>query len=216
MIKGNTLMQEQFEKNVHDTAAVVEDWRRSIESYGNQLNTANAALVRTKHDGEIHRAKASTGDPAAIAAVNTARDAQRAAESTIEEIRRALPKAFSQLAEAERLAGNACRALARPHIEALKHECVAAAARIDRRNAENEVDYELRQRVLLELESWAQDDGMVSRHEDRVGLRRCYAAQSPFVRSLAANPTAKFIPLAESDRQFLGLPPAETATTKAA
>jgi hypothetical protein len=206
-----------LEDAVTETAAVVTDWKNSIAKIETQLNSANLALAKSKQEGEIHRAKAAAGDAAAIGACKHAQDAQREAESTITEIRLvALPKAVSQLAEAEREAENARRDLAKPHIEALKREVVADAAVIDEGLAVAAAAQERRLRNIAEIESWERDDGHVSRREDRVGLRRIYSALPAFMRSLPANPTAKFIPLAESDRQFFNLPPEETTTTKAA
>jgi hypothetical protein len=208
-------MQNHLEQQVTATAAVVADLQRSIASYENQLNTANLALAKAKQESDIIRARASTGDPAATSAFNRAQDAERAADAAIAEIRLvALPKAFSQLAEAERQAENARRDLAKPHDDALKRQIVAGSARIDKLLAEVAAELELRQRLVSELQS--RDDGMVSRYEDRVGLKRIYKAMPAVIRSLPANPTAEFIALAESDRQFFNLPPVETATAKAA
>jgi hypothetical protein len=198
-----------LEQRVAETAALVVAEQRAIASLDAQLNAANLALAKAKQQGEIHRAKASTGDPAAIDTVKRALDAQHAAESALEEIRRvAMPKAFSQLAAAEQAATNARRALARPHVEALKRQRVEAAARMDAAFAESAAAYADFERLGLELLQYdLGDSGMVSRGEDYRGLRRMYSALPAFMRSLPANPTAKFIPLAESERQFLGLPP---------
>jgi hypothetical protein len=89
-------------------------------------------------------------------------------------------------------------------------QCVAEGALIDKAFGEAAAAHERRLRNVAELQSWAQDGGMVSRHEDRVGLRRIYSALPSFIRSLPVNPTAAFIPLAESDRQFFSLPPEQT------
>jgi hypothetical protein len=180
-----------------------------------QTAAENRAIVAAKQECERHYNFAMTsGDAHAMAAVQRARSSQHEAEQRLAALLNLhWPAARQSLEAAEQAAANARRALAKPHIEALKRQCVAEAARMDEAFAEAEAAHERRQRYLLELQSWAQDGdgGMVSRHEDRVGLRRIYSALPAFMRSLPTNPTAKFIPLAESERQFWQLPPEQPA-----
>src|SRR5258706_831903 len=203
---------QHLEKQVAETAAVVTEWNSTIAKIETQLNAAGLALAKAKQEGEIHALKASTGDAAAIAAKYIAWDAQRDAESTIADLRVALPKAFSQLAEAEQATENARRALAKPHREAKMRERVAISARIDKRNAENAADYELHRRLGLELlNDLAQDGGMMSRYEDLIGLKRISAAMPACLKTLPATDPTKFVPLAVSEAQFWSLPPEQPA-----
>jgi hypothetical protein len=201
-------MQTQLQQNVHETASIVQDWKNTIDEINTRLNAASAALAKAKQEGDVLRGRAATGDAAATDAFKAAQDAQAAAESALAELRQAaLPKALSELAEAERIAGNAKRTAAQPRIDALKHQAVAAGARFDKAQAEGAAALELLQRVVTELGSYENDAGMISRYEARIGLGRIYNALPECIRSLPANPAAKFILLAESLRQYWNPPP---------
>jgi hypothetical protein len=199
---------------VTETAAVVTEWQRSISSIETQVNTANAALVRAKKQREIHALKASMGDAAAIAAIKTARDAQRDAESTIDDLRVALPEAQSQLVAAEKAAASARHELAMLHGERLMRERVAAAARMDAAFAECAAAYADFERLGRELQAFPDLNiavgGNMSHWETVTGYRRIAAALPAFFVKLFpqtwANEDARQS-LAASEEKFWQLPP---------
>jgi hypothetical protein len=119
------------------------------------------------------------------------------------------PAASLELAAAERAAETARRALAKPHVEALKRQRVAIGARMDKRLAEVAADYELYQRLGVEIQSYdpAPDGGMMARHESFVGLQRISAALPACLKTLPASHPEKYIPLAVAEAQFWNLPP---------
>lgn len=170
-----------------------------------------------RQERDRHTSASALGDAHAIAAVQKARAEQSHAEARLADLfNRRWPAAQRELVAAEQAAGNAKRALARPHVEALKRQRVKAASRIDAALAEAASAYGDFERLGLELQSYdLGDSGMVSRGEGYRGLQRMYSALPECLRSLPANPTAKFIPLAESEAQFWSLPP-EPEKVKAA
>jgi hypothetical protein len=217
--KGNPMKTQTLEEDaVAATAATVADWRAKLAEIEEQIAAEKDAIAIAKQERERHTFAAQLADTRAIVAVEEAKAKQSEAEQRLADlVNQRWPAAWQSLAEAERLATNARREARRPHAEAQKRQCVIIGARIDKRYAENTADFELLQRIKLELQADdTGDSAMVSRGEAFVGLSRHYAALPAYIRSLPANPTAKFIPLAVSEAQFLGVPPVETTTTKAA
>ncbi|SIO50125.1 hypothetical protein SAMN05443247_06639 [Bradyrhizobium erythrophlei] len=197
------------EDTVAAAEAAVADWRAELAQIDASIAAAKDTIRIAKQQREQNTFLASTADARAMGIVEKAKEQQHEAEQRLADlVNQRWPAAWRSLQAAEQAEANAKRAAARPHIEAVKREVIAADVRIDKRNAENAADVELRKRLMLELQSYdTGDSGMVSRLEASVGLQRIANAMPLSLRALPA-PTAKHvIPLAESDGQYLNLPP---------
>jgi hypothetical protein len=216
-------MQEQLEKNVRDTAAFVQDWRKSVADIETQLNIASLALARAKKTREAHALKAAMGDAAAIAAIKHARSEQDAAEQTIEDLRVALPAAQAQLAAAEKNAESARHELAKLLGEKIMRQRVAAAARMDAAFSEAASAYADFEHLGRELQSFPDLNiavsGNMSHWENATGFRRIAAALPMFFLKLfpgtGTHGDAR-MPLARSEAEFWQLPPEQPEKAKAA
>jgi hypothetical protein len=208
-------MQKDLEEAVAKAGDVVLQWKKTIADIETQFNVANLALARAKKTREAHALKAARGDAAAIAAVKHARDAQRDAEQTIEDLRVALPEAEAQLANAERAAASARHELAMLHGEKMMRARVKAAERLDVALGEAAAAYADFERLGRELQSFPDLNiavsGNMSHWETVTGHRRIAAALPGFLAKLFspttyANEDAR-MSLAQSETNFWQLPP---------
>jgi outer membrane protein TolC len=162
------------------------------------------------------------GDAAAISHVKAARDAQRDAESTIDDLKIALPAAQAQLAAAEKNAESARHELAKLLGEKIMRRRVAAAARMDVAFAEAASAYSDFERLGRELQSFPDLNlaagGNMSFYEGATGFRRIAASLPLFFLKLFpgtwTNEAAR-TPLAQSEAHFWQLAP-EQPKSKAA
>ena len=216
-------MQKHLEQKVTETAAVVTDWKNSIASIETQFNTANLALMRAKKEREIHALKAAMGDAGAIAAIKAARDAQRDAESTIEDLKViALPAAEEQLAAAERAATAAGRQLAKFEAEVLMKQRVEVAAQLDKVIADFASLYARYAELgtqIVSMDVLPRTVHGTSDYESAIGARRVRASLPAFFWKLfpgAIHDEMKTENLATSESRFWNLPPEHDEKSKAA
>jgi hypothetical protein len=213
------IMSNELEDTAAAAAETVAASQTKLAEIEAEIADQNHTIAIAKQQRERHAFSASTlADAHAIAMVEEARAQQAAAEKRLADLSNLRwHEARLELDAAERVLSTARRNLARPHVEALMRKRIAAGALMDKALAEVEAAFELHQRLGHELMSYnvVQDSTMTTQYEGCVGLRRIFAALPECIKSLPAHST-KFVPLAESERQFLNLPPEETTTTKAA
>jgi hypothetical protein len=215
-------MQEHLEKQIAETARVVEDWKRTVADIETQANVANLALARAKKTREAHALKAAMNDAAAVAAIKAARAEQLAAEQTIDDLKIALPEMEAQLAAAERAAASARHQLAKFEAEVLMKQRIEVAGQMDGVIAEYARLYALHEKLgaqIVNMDVLPRDmHGGISNHEGAVGARRVRASLPPFFWKLfpgAMHDEMKTENLAMTEARFWSLPP-EQAETKAA
>jgi hypothetical protein len=194
-----------LEDAVAATAATAADCLTKITKIEAQIAAEKHASMIARKVVEQHIFASSLGQAHAIAIVEKAKARQSDADQRVADLsNQRWPAARLELEAAERAAERARRALAKPHVDALKRQRVKAAARMDSAFAEAASAYSDFERLGLELLSYDRgDSGMTSRSEAYVGLRRIFAALPECIKSLPAHST-KFLPLAESERQFFG------------
>jgi hypothetical protein len=215
--------EKTLQEAVKTAAAVVSDWQRSIASIETQFNVANLALMKSQKERETHALKASMGDVAAIAAVKHARDAQRDAQSTIDDLKIALPEAQAQLAAAEKAAESARRALAQFEVIVLQRKRVDIAGELDEvsRNFERlyKIYDELGREIVNMPDAMPKSLHGMSDVEGAVGARRVRASLPAFFWKLfpgAVHDEMRTEPLATTEARFWNLPPDHDEKSKAA
>jgi hypothetical protein len=165
-------------KTLEDAVAAAADTaaarRAEIAEIETQFAAENRAIWIANQEREQHLSASTRGDAHALAAVQKAQADQQNAERRLADlVNHRRPAAMQSLAAAEQAELNAKRAFAKPHVEALKRECVVVSARWDTLMAEAVAVFELLQRHHLELLSHdLGDSGMTSRFEAAMGLRR--------------------------------------------
>lgn len=205
--------QQHLERQVEETSAVVTECKNTIGGIETQFQTANLAKANAKKSRETHALRASMGDAAAIAAAKHARDAQRDAESTIDDLRVALPAAEEQLVAAEKAAASARHALAKLQAEKLMRQRIDVAGKLDAAISEFA-------RLYSEFEKLGHDivnmpDALpknlhgMSNVEGALGARRVRASLPAFFWKLfpgAIHDEMKTENLATSESRFWNLP----------
>jgi hypothetical protein len=223
--RKETEMQKQLEDQATKAAAVVLEKLDRTEKIAEQIQAANLALAKAKQEDEIHRAKASTGDPAAIAAVKTAHDAHCDAESTIANLRVTLSAAAESLAEAERVAANARHQLANFKVEILIRERVDVAREISKVLADLLVPlagrYEKLGHQIIDMPDAAvlPNHGFTSDFENAMGAKRLRAAMPAFIQTLylgAPRDEQQKEDFATAEALCWNLPPEQPEKAKAA
>jgi hypothetical protein len=213
---------QRLEKNVDDTAAVVQDWKNTIAKIETEFNVANLARDHATKARETHALAAAMQDAHAIAEIKHARSAHATAEATLADLAVALPAAATHLANAEKAAESARHQLAKLHGEKIMRARVVAAARMDAAFAESAAAFEDFSRLGREPQNFPDLNigvsGNISHWESVTGYRRIAAALPAFFTKLFpstwSNSDARK-PLGQSEADFWQLPP-EKHSEKAA
>jgi hypothetical protein len=172
-------MQKDLDAEAARSAAVVADWQAKVKALEQQIAESTQAVdVATKHR-QKHALASSLGDHAAIAAIKAARANQHEAEQRLADLAVALPAAQSALAEAEKVAESARRAVAQAIAEGKCRERVALAGQIDSAIADLTqllIEFEGLGREISNADTRTNMFGMSSNHDSAIGLRRVRAA----------------------------------------
>ncbi len=197
-------------KTLEDAVAEVAARAAQVKALEDQIAAENRAIMIAKQEIAQHTFAAQMlADARAIDIIEKARVQQSGAEAHLADIfNRRWPAAQAELAATEKAAANAKRALAKPHVDSLKREQVADDALIDKALAEVATICERRRQRALELHSHdTGDSGMVNRFKDAMGFQRIADAMPECLRTLPPAAARHVVPLAQSDGQYLGLPP---------
>jgi hypothetical protein len=210
-------MQTILEKQVTEAEAKVADWQEKVKALQQQIAESTQVVAVATREREQHALTASLGNHAAIAAIKTARSNQHEAEQRLADLVVALPAAQAQLAEAERGATGARRAIAKVMAEKLMKKRVEVSGQID------SVIADLLTPLLDEYEKLGGEivnmPDVVSRsifgvasNEAALSLRRLRAALPKIFDRIFPNAQydeMKKAPLEKSEAEYWNLPPAD-------
>jgi hypothetical protein len=210
---------QHLEKQVTEAEAKVADWQEKVKALQQQISESTQTVAVATREREQHALTASLGNHAAIAAIKTARSNQHEAEQRLADLVVALPAAQAQLAEAERIATGARRAVAKVAAEQLMKKRIEVSGQIDSVIADLLIplldEYEkLGGEIVNMPDVVSRSIFGVASNETALGLRRVRAALPKIFDRIypgAQYDEMKKAPLEKSEAEHWNLPPEQPA-----
>ena len=213
---------QNLEKQIAETAKIVESWQSNIAAIESQIANANSRLANSESQRKRFALDASLKNPDAIAGIAKARAEQSAAEGDQADLSHALSQAKARLIEAESEAKIARNNLAKFEAEVLMRKRVDVAGQLDEVIAEFvrlHSAYEKLGNEIVNMDVLPQHaHGITNHHDGALGARRVRAALPKLfdrVYPNALHDESTKEKLATTEARHWNLPPVET-TTKAA
>jgi hypothetical protein len=214
---------QNLEKQIAETAKIVESWQSNIAAIESQIANANSRLANSESQRKRFALDASLKNPDAIAGIAKARAEQSAAEGDQADLSHALSQAKATLIEAESEAKIARNNLAKFEAEVLMRKRVDVAGQLDEVIAEFvrlHSAYEKLGNEIVNMDVLPQHaHGITNHHDGALGARRVRAALPKLfdrVYPNALHDESTKEPLATTEARHWNLPPAETVAAKAA
>ena len=213
---------QNLEKQIAETAKIVESWQSNIAAIESQIANAHSRLEKSEAQRKRFALDASLGRPDAIAGIAKARAEAFAAEGDQSDLGHALSQAKAMLIEAEREAKIARNNLARFMVEIVMKKRIEVAGQLDAAISDFARVYaqyeELGATIINMPDSMSHNVHGMSNHEGAVGARRVAAALPAFFLRFFPNSLhdeQKKESLAVTESRFWFGEPAETTTSKA-
>jgi hypothetical protein len=214
---------QNLEKQIAETAKIVESWQSNIAAIESQIANANSRLANSESQRKRFALDASLKNPDAIAGIAKARAEQSAAEGDQADLSHALSQAKARLIEAESEAKIARNNLAKFEAEVLMRKRVDVAGQLDEVIAEFvrlHSAYEKLGNEIVNMDVLPQHaHGITNHHDGALGARRVRAALPKLfdrVYPNALHDESTKEPLATTEARHWNLAPVETTIGKAA